>query len=129
MKPIHFRPNPDTSARDEAAQRAYEASQGPGVAAVVRSATSTKQPAVIHRQRRVQVDDYVAKIRQTAQDTCPTEPRESHQTARPEVIFKTRIQDDSEVSNRNPRSCLANGINFCLSASRTLTNALPCLGI
>ena len=96
MKPIHFRPNPDASAQNEAAQRAYEANQGPGVAAIVRSATSTEQSATTRHQRQVQLDDYVARIRQTARDTQPTD---SSNTKPPEVIFKTLIQDKNEASD------------------------------
>jgi Mrp family chromosome partitioning ATPase len=98
MKPIHFRPNPDATARSEAAQKAYAANQGPGVAAVVRSATSTDQTVGIQHKRRVQLDDYVAKIRQSAKEICPTD---SSRTERPEVIFKTRIQDQNESSDRD----------------------------
>ena len=98
MKPIHFRPNPDTSARSEAAQKAYAASQGPGVAAIVRSATATEETAAVQHKRRVQLDDYVTRIRQTAKDACPTD---SLQPERPEIIFKTRIQDKTEFSDRD----------------------------
>jgi len=101
MKPIHFRPNQDASARNEAALRAYEASQGSGVAAVVRSATANDRAAAIQHQRRVQLDDYVTKIRQTARDAYPADSHDAGQTERPEVIFKTRIQDSNETLNRD----------------------------
>ena len=99
MKPIHFRPKTDASATNEAAQRAYQANQGPGVAAIVRSATSTEQSATTRHQRQVQLDDYVARIRQTARDTQPTD---SSYAKPPEVIFKTLIQDKNEASDNAP---------------------------
>lgn len=92
MKPIHFQPKPDASARRQAAQEAYASNQGPGIAAVVRSATSVEQSVSGDRKRQVQLDDYVARIRQTASDTC--------QPARPEVIFRTNIHDENEVVAR-----------------------------
>ncbi len=85
MKPIHFQPKPDPSARRRAAKEAYATHQGPGVAAVVRSAASIEQPVSDDCERRVQLDDYVARIRQTANDAC--------QTSRPEVTFRTSIRD------------------------------------
>ena len=90
MKPIHFQPMPDASTRQQAANEAYRSTQGTGVAAVVRSASSVKQAANAERQRRVQLDDYVARIRQSAGDAC--------QPARAEVIFSTRIQDKNQVT-------------------------------
>ena len=89
MKPIHFQPNSDASARQSAAQQAYRSTQGAGVAAVVRTAASVEHVDSDEHRRRVQLDDYVARIRQSAGATC--------QPARPEVIFRTSIQDGTKV--------------------------------
>jgi Mrp family chromosome partitioning ATPase len=86
MKPIHFKPKTQSSSNEPSAHLASDLNNGPGVAAVVRSATNVQRPSDHPHQRKVRLDDYVARIRQSS--------NVNRQPSSPEVVFRTNIQDE-----------------------------------